>query len=74
MDWAQTSLQPDFLIGVFWGFLIEPPSRKEIGLPSRSGSTDAPGTSNSWIDCLQTEPSFWVIELTLADIPIGTNL
>jgi glutathione S-transferase len=20
MDWSQTTLQPDFLIGVFWGF------------------------------------------------------
>jgi glutathione S-transferase len=51
LDWAQTSLQPDFLVGIFWGS-IEPRSRKEIGPLLRSGSTDAPSTSNSWIDCL----------------------
>src|SRR5262249_8966273 len=25
MDWSQTSLQPDFLNGVFWGFFRTPP-------------------------------------------------
>ncbi len=25
IDWSQTTLQPDFLIGVFWGYIALPP-------------------------------------------------
>jgi glutathione S-transferase len=28
MDWSQTSLQPDFLIGVFWGFYRTPEDKR----------------------------------------------
>src|SRR5215470_9984851 len=28
MDWAQTALQPDFLMGVFWGFYRTPESQR----------------------------------------------
>src|SRR5579872_5384014 len=28
MDWSQTSLQPDFLNGVFWGFYRTPESQR----------------------------------------------
>ena len=30
MDWAQTSLQPDFLTGVFWGFYRTPPAQRDM--------------------------------------------
>lgn len=29
MDWAQTTLQPDFLTGVFWGFYRTPPALRD---------------------------------------------
>jgi glutathione S-transferase len=29
MDWAQTSLQPDFLVSVFWGYYRTPPARRD---------------------------------------------
>jgi glutathione S-transferase len=28
MDWSQTSLQPDFLVGVFWGFYRTPEDKR----------------------------------------------
>jgi glutathione S-transferase len=28
MDWSQTSLQPDFLMGVFWGFYRTPKAQR----------------------------------------------
>ena len=30
MDWAQTSLQPDFLLGVFWGFYRTPEPQRDL--------------------------------------------
>src|SRR5262249_9941968 len=30
MDWAQTALQPDFLIGVFWGFYRTPEPQRNL--------------------------------------------
>jgi hypothetical protein len=29
MDWSQTALQPDFLLGVFWGFYRTPESQRD---------------------------------------------
>ena len=29
MDWSQTALQPDFLMGVFWGFYRTPPDQHD---------------------------------------------
>jgi glutathione S-transferase len=28
MDWSQTALQPDFLVGVFWGFYRMPEEKR----------------------------------------------
>jgi hypothetical protein len=28
MDWSQPSLQPDFLVGVFWGFYRTPEDKQ----------------------------------------------
>jgi len=30
MDWSQTTLQPDFLIGVFWGYYRTPASERNM--------------------------------------------
>ena len=30
MDWAQTTLQPDFLTGVFWGFYRTPAAQRDM--------------------------------------------
>jgi glutathione S-transferase len=70
MDWAQTTLQPDFLVGVFWAF-YRTLNRKETGSRSRSGSTDAHITSGFWIDYLQIERSCWVTSLLSPTSPSG---
>ena len=73
MDWSQTTLQPAFLIGVFWGFYRTPPAQR-----------DWSGINNSLALCAQHfrildrvlagRPFLNGNRLTLADIPAGTNL
>ena len=45
MDWSQTTLQPDFLNGVFWGILPHPPKRSATGRRFIGASPVAPMTS-----------------------------
>jgi glutathione S-transferase len=73
MDWSQTSLQPDFLNGVFWGYYRTPEAQR-----------DWPAIHRSLARCaehlrvldriLATRPFLIGDELSLADIPIGTSL
>ncbi|WP_133650464.1 glutathione S-transferase family protein [Paraburkholderia flava] len=73
MDWSQTSLQPTFLTGVFWGFYRTPPElqnqaaiEKSIGLCSQCFQL---------LDrVLSDQPFLAGDSLTLADVPAGTNL
>jgi glutathione S-transferase len=50
MDWSQTSLQPDFLVGVFWDFSAP---RRTCGTGRRSGLRfhAAPGILKNWTGC-----------------------
>ncbi len=73
MDWSQTRLQPDFLMGVFWGFYRTPEAQR-----------DWPAIRNSLARCadhfrllddvLADRPFLAGEELSLADIPAGTSL
>jgi glutathione S-transferase len=73
MDWAQTTLQPDFLLGVFWGLYRTPePQRNWPAINERLAKT---ARHFQLLDRWLHERTFMVGEaLTLADIPIGTHL
>jgi glutathione S-transferase len=73
MDWSQTTLQPDFLIGVFWGFYRTPEPQRN--LPAIKESIDRCTRHFQLLDRLLAGQSFMLgDQLSLADIPIGTNL
>ena len=73
MDWSQTALQRDFLMGVFWGLYRTPEAQR-----------DWPAIRNSLARCadhfrllddvLADRPFLAGEELSLADIPAGTSL
>ena len=73
MDWSQTALQPNFLTGVFWGFYRTPEPKRDMAAVNRAIEKTA--------NCLQLLDQLigdkdYLLEndLTLADIPTGTNL
>jgi len=73
MDWAQTALQPDFLMGVFWGFYRTPESqrnwpaiREKIARCAIHFQLLDAILAHRWFLCGDT--------LSLADIPAGTSL
>ncbi len=73
MDWAQTTLQPDFLRGVFWGFYRTPEAQRDLTAVTRSVARCA--AHFTLLDALLADRPFMLgDELTLADIPIGTHL
>ncbi len=73
MDWAQTSFQPDFLTGVFWGFYRTPDAQKNW-----------PQIHQSLVCCnkhfhileqqLKDHDFLCTDQLSLADITVGTGL
>jgi glutathione S-transferase len=73
MDWSATSLQPDFLNGIFWGYYRTPEAQR-----------DWPAIDKSLARCtehfqlldgiLSSQPFLAGERLTLADIPAGTSL
>jgi len=73
MDWSQTTLQPDFLTGVFWGYYRTPDAQRDWPAINRSIARCA--DHFRLIDSLLTTRPFLLGEaLTLADIPIATSL
>jgi len=73
MDWAQTALQPDFLMGVFWGFYRTPESqrnwpaiREKIARCAIHFQLLDAILAHRWFLCGDT--------LSLADIPAGASL
>jgi glutathione S-transferase len=73
MDWSQSTLQPDFLLGVFWGFYRTPEAQRNLA----SIQTRIERCANHFrlLDGILADRPFMLgNELTLADIPIGTNL
>lgn len=73
MDWAQSSLQPAFLNGVFWGFYRTPEA-----LHNPKGIADAIHRYSRYFQLLDQMLSVLPLlagnTLTLADIPAGTTL
>jgi glutathione S-transferase len=73
MDWSQTSLQPDFLVGVFWGFYRTPEDKRNW--PAIRASLARCASHFAKLDRLLAGRSFLLGEtLSLADITAGTSL
>lgn len=73
MDWSETTLQPDFLQGVFWGFYRTPEPQRDLRAIKRR--VDLCARHVSLLDRHLTDRAFMLGDaLTLADIPIATNL
>jgi glutathione S-transferase len=73
MDWAQTSLQPDFLNGVFWGFYRTPDPQKNW--PAIETRIKKCARHFELLDRMLVDRVYMLGDrLTLADIPIGTSL
>jgi glutathione S-transferase len=73
MDWSQTTLQPDFLVGVFWGFYRTPEARRDMPAIKRRLAQCA--RHFTLLDRQLASRSYMLGNaLTLADIPIATNL
>lgn len=73
MDWSQTSLQPDFLNGVFWGFYRTPAEKRDT---KRVDAMIARVNKHmQLLDAHLADRQFMLgSKLTLADIPAGTHL
>jgi len=73
MDWSLTTLQPDFLIGVFWGFYRTPaPQRNWRAIRDKVARCDQ---HFKLLDRTLADRRFLCGDvLTLADIPAGTSL
>jgi glutathione S-transferase len=73
MDWSQATLQPDFLMGVFWGFYRTPEAQRD--LPAIREKVAACAAHFRLLDRMLAEGRYLAgDELTLADIPAGTAL
>ena len=73
MDWSQTALQPDFLLGVFWAFYRTPEPPRDWPAIRRKIARCA--EHFQLLDrVLADRPYLGGDALTLADIPAGTAL
>jgi glutathione S-transferase len=73
MDWAQSSLQPDFLLGVFWGLYRTPEPQRDW--PAVRERINRCTRHFQLLDRWLADRAFMSGDrLTLADIPIGTSL
>lgn len=73
MDWSQTALQPDFLMGVFWGFFRTPEPQRDW--PAIRAALARCEQHFARLERLLEGRSFLLGEaLSLADICAGTSL
>jgi glutathione S-transferase len=73
LDWSQTALQPDFLIGIFWGFYRTPEPQRNLSAIKESINRCT--RHFQLLDRLLSGQTFVLgNQLSLADIPIGTHL
>ncbi|EJL26239.1 glutathione S-transferase [Caulobacter sp. AP07] len=73
MDWSQTSLQPAFLSGVFWGWYRTPEALRD--LPAIARALERTHRCLAKVEARLAEGAFVTGQgLSLADIPIGTCL
>ena len=73
MDWAQTTLQPEFLTGVFWGFYRTPEAQRDLKAIEKNLALCT--QYFQLLDKILSKQDFLAGQhLTLADIPAGTHL
>lgn len=73
MDWSATTLQPDFLMGVFWGFYRMPDAQRDW--PAIHAKVAACASHFRLLDRMLADRRYLLgDEPTLADIPAGTAL
>jgi glutathione S-transferase len=73
MDWAQTTFQPDFLNGVFWGYYRTPESQRNW--PKIKDSVARCSRHIALLDKIFMKQAFLAADnFSLADIPLGTLL
>ena len=73
MDWSQTALQPDFLVGVFWGFYRMPEEKRNW--PAIKAALARCAVDFGKLDKLLDGRTFLLgNKLSLADITAGTSL
>lgn len=73
MDWSQSSFQPDFLNGVFWGFYRTPEHLRDMRAVKIK--IERCSTYMRLLDRVLAERPFLASDkMSLADIPIGTSL
>ena len=71
MDWAQTTFQPDFLNGVFWGYYRTPEAQRNW--PAIEKSVKRCAAHIALIDKILAQRLFLGRDsFSLADIPLGT--
>jgi glutathione S-transferase len=73
MDWSQCSLQPDFLTGIFWGYYRTPAAQRKM--PAVDEKIRRCAQHFQLLNATLADRRFLLgDELSLADIPAGTNL
>ncbi len=73
MDWSATTLQPDFLMGVFWGFYRTPDAQRDW--PAIRAKVAACASHFRLLDQVLEGRRYLLGDApTLADIPAGTAL
>jgi glutathione S-transferase len=73
MDWAQTTLQPDFLGGVFWGWYRTPAAQRDMAAVEEKIRRCA--RHFQLLDAILADRAFLAGDrLSLADVPAGTHL
>jgi glutathione S-transferase len=73
MDWSATALQPDFLMGVFWGFYRTPEAQRDQ--EAVDDKVAACAAHFELLDRILADRHYLLGDaLTLADIPAGTTL
>ncbi|MCC6470933.1 MAG: glutathione S-transferase [Alphaproteobacteria bacterium] len=73
MDWSATTLQPDFLMGVFWGWYRTPAAQRNM--PAVEAKIAACARHFAMLDrALAGRDFLGGAALTLADIPAGVSL
>jgi glutathione S-transferase len=73
MDWSQTALQPDFLVGVFWGLYRTPEPQRNW--PAIREKLERSARHFQLLERVLEDRQFLGGDtLSLADIPAGTSL
>jgi len=73
MDWSQSTLQPDFVRGVFWGYYRTPESQRDWPAIRKSLARCA-SHFRLLNEVLAARPFLAGARFSLADIPAGTSL